>query len=312
MDQPAFNLNIVSPQFPCGAAWLANALIELGVPLWELWGFDTRSEWALQGDGRYRYVAEHGPWQQTLASLQTGRLQLFDLSLQPRFSHGFPWQCDLSQRTVFIVRDPRDALYSEWQRQVRNRQVEAGTPFEVFLKRPFFGGPISHIDLLWLHLRSWLAWCQLNPTRFKRLRFEDWKSEPQTQLAEACHWMGLEPDPLELARAVAASEVNRLQKVEEQLLREDPGARQFNRRGLRYEWRSAWQTDWFKAFGPHWTALFDALDYDPNPLAGQWPLCFDADDVLAWRGLDSEAERRRWAEHLFSEPLPRSAPAVSS
>ncbi|GAB4087779.1 sulfotransferase family protein [Hydrogenophaga soli] len=300
---PCFNLNIVSPQFPCGAAWLANALIELGVPLWELWGFDTRSEWERQGDGKYRYVAGYGPWQQTLASLQTGRLHEFDLALQPRFSHGFPWQCDLTQRTIFVVRDPRDALYSEWQRQLRNSQIAKATPFEVFLKMPFFGGPISHIDMLWLHLRSWLVWRDESPSSFKRLRFEDWKSEPKKQLTEACQWMGLRPDPAAVSQAAAASEVDHLQKVEERLLLSDPSARQFNRRGQMYEWRSAWKIEWFNAFGAHWCALFDALDYEPNPVAGQWPLCFDLDEVLVWRRLDSVTERRLLAHRLFSSSV---------
>jgi len=307
-----FNLNIVSPQFPCGAAWLANALIELGAPLWELWGFDTRSEWALEDDGRYRYVATHGPWQQTLASLQTGRIHAFDQSLLPRFSHGFPWQCDLTQRTIFIVRDPRDALYSEWQRQMRNSQIPKATPFETFLKMPFFGGPISHIDMLWLHLRSWLAWGRENPTCFKRLRFEDWKSEPERQLGEASHWMGLRLDQPALSRAAAASEVDHLQKVEQRLLLSDPSARQFNRRGQTYEWRSVWQIEWFKAFGAHWSDLFDALDYEPTPIAGHWPVCFDPDEVLAWRGLDSEAERRLWSHRLLSAPVHSNSYPVSS
>lgn len=308
---PRFNLNIVSPQYPCGAAWLANALIELGIPLWELWGFDTRSEWELVSDGLYRYVATHGPWQQTLASLQTGRLHLFDQSLLPRFSHGFPWQCDLALRAVFIVRDPRDALYSEWQRQMRNHQIAKETPFEVFLKMPFSGGPVSHIDMLWLHLRSWLAWQRLNPTGFKRLRFEDWKSDPEQQLGEVCQWMGLSRDPSALSRAAAASEVDHLQKVEERLLLHDPSARQFNRRGQTYEWRSAWQIEWFKAFGAHWSELLDALDYEPNPVAGHWPVCFDPDEVLAWRGLDSEAERRLWAHRLFSDSVHSNSYSVS-
>ena len=40
-------VEVVSPDFPCGAEWLANALLEFSVPLWSLWGFDTRDEWLI-------------------------------------------------------------------------------------------------------------------------------------------------------------------------------------------------------------------------------------------------------------------------
>lgn len=293
-----FNLNVVSPQFPCGAAWLANAFIELGVPLWDLWGFDTRAEWCREDDGRYRYVAAHTPWQQTLSSLRLGAAYDFDPALQPRFSHGFPWQCELDHPTVLIIRDPRDALYSEWQRQLRNRQLAADTSFGTFLKHPFFEGPISNLDLLWLHLHSWQVILQEPTQHVAILRFEDWKAAPEQMLQETCSWIGLQASTEALQRAAQASDVRHLQQVEQRLLQEDPQARQFNRRGQAYEWRSTWESDWFQALGDHWQPLLDGLGYEPGLVAGRWTRCFDLDEVLHWRGLTDTASRIRWARRL--------------
>src|SRR6185369_11155352 len=105
MNHPGYTIEVISPQFPCGAAWLANALLELRVPLWHLWGFDTRQEWAVNENGGFSYAAEHLPWRQTLASLRLGRVFHFQDDIRPRFSHALPWQIDLGSPIILIVRD---------------------------------------------------------------------------------------------------------------------------------------------------------------------------------------------------------------
>ena len=113
--------------------------------------------------GEGRYVAAHLPWRQTLASLQIGRTFRFRDDIRPRFSHALPWELPLSSRVVLIVRDPRDCLYSEWQRQRQNLHLPTAITFEKFVDQPFFDGPISIADMLWLHLHSWLAYRRAHP-----------------------------------------------------------------------------------------------------------------------------------------------------
>ena len=124
---------IVSPQFPCGAAWLANALLELSIPIRDLWGFDTAQEWSRNADGTYTYTASRLPWRQTLASLREGRSFNFREDISPRFSHDWPWQCGISKPVILMVRDPRDALYSEWRRHQRNLGLSSTVPFVAIL-----------------------------------------------------------------------------------------------------------------------------------------------------------------------------------
>lgn len=290
-----FNLDVVSAQFPCGAAWLANAMLELQLPLRHLWGFDTSAEWAIVEPGRWRYAAQHLPWRQTLASLRMGREFRFRDDISPRFSHAFPWQLEMCPKLILMVRDPRDALHSEWQRHLQNNGLEARTGFVDFLRQPFNGGPISNIDLLWLHCCSWISILQSNSNDVYLLRFEDWKRHPVMSLGRVCQWMGLSVSPVELALAAEASDVSHLQRIESGLLTINPQGKQFNRAGMAEEWRSVWQRQWDVVWGSHWQPIMDALGYAPllenNPVV-QPSFCLD--EVLDWRGLKDPDQLVYW------------------
>lgn len=304
MDSTIYTVDVVSPQFPCGAAWLANALLELQVPLPHLWGFETASEWEHENSGRSLYVAEHLPWRQTLASLEFGRSFTFRNGVVPRFSHAFPWQLDFCARVVLIARDPRDALYSEWQRHLRNERPASSVSFLDFLRQPFLGGPISVVDMLWLHLRCWLWMRDSTPSTLLLLRFEDWKRQPVDALDVVTRWIGMPCEFEALRHAAAASDVRRLLDIERTVTSSNPDARQFNRLGEPEEWRNAWLDQWTHALGAHWQPVLHALGYQPLPSTGAAPLMFDIAEVLAWRGMRDTAQVHTWRERCGLEYLP--------
>lgn len=316
MTSQDYTLDIVSPQFPCGAAWLANALLELEVPLGHLWGFDTRKEWAIRSDNSARYVASDLPWKQTLASLQLGRVFRFSNNIRPRFTHAFPWQIDLCRRVVLIVRDPRDALYSEWRRHLDNTTLSKSTSFVEFIQQPFYDGPISRIDFLCLYLRSWLAIRSSQPGRIYLLRFEDWKQQPLEQLRAVTRWMGLHVSDDALTRAVEASDVRHLQAVETTLRKRYPFARQFNRLGQPNEWRCKWPKAWQASFGEHWQSTLAEMNYSLLQAPGSVSPNFDLKKVLTWRDLHSPALQQYWSTMLedvsgHDSPEPSTLPSGS-
>lgn len=300
MTSGGATFEVVSPEFPCGSAWLANCLFELGVPAWHLWGFDTRGEWTEQEAHVFRYTAAQLPWRQTLASLTSGREFRFRQDLAARFSHECPWQIALGRRIVLMVRDPRDALYSEWQRHRRNLALPESVSFPAFLTQPFFGGPIAMADMLWLHMKSWLVYRNALPARVYLLRFEDWKRAPVDQLRRVCEWIGIHNETDALQRAIAASDVRKLRSIESVLAAENPKLPLYNRRGQAEEWRTAWNVEWLRCLGRQWHPVIEALAYAPLPPQDQRPQPFDLRQVLHWRGLTDPARNRIWCDLLAS------------
>jgi hypothetical protein len=199
---------------------------------------------------------------------------------------------------VLVVRDPRDALYSEWQRHRRNLALADSVAFVDFLKQPFFGGPISHVDMLWLHLRTWLKYQYSQPARVYLLRFEDWKRDPESSLDQVCRWMGLHASAAALEQAASASDVSHLQAVESTLLTGDPQAKQYNRAGLASEWHTKWSTEWLAALGQHWQPVLNGLGYAPLEQESAVTPGFDLDEVLAWRDLHAGEALEFWRRQL--------------
>ena len=289
-----FTADVLSPQFPCGAAWLANALLELGCELPELWGFDTAREWEPIGASERRYIAHDLPWRQTLASLQSNRVFAIRQNQRLRFSHALPWQSARAPTSLLMVRDPRDALHSEWQRQLRNSGLSPSIDFVEFSSMSFFGGPISHIDMLWLHVVCWLS----AGSAPSLLRFEDCKRAPLRSLTQVAEWLRLDCDQTAMSSAIEASRVEHLQKTEAALIASEPSSRVFNRAGKVFEWMTAWPDAWHAAFGPHWHRVFAHLNYPASVSMHGPPLTFDLSEVLAWRGMSDPRERQDWAARL--------------
>ena len=293
-----YTVDIVSPQFPCGSSWLANALLELQVHLGHLWSFETSGEWEHQSNGDSRYVAQHLPWGQTLPSLRLGRTFQFRSDVHPRFTHLYPWQLEPCPRIVLMVRDPRDALYSIWKWQQHNEQYPPTIPFVEYLASPFYGGPISIIDMLWLHLRCWLSMRGDASRQIYVLRFEDWKRDPIGELGSVTRWMGLNCDQDMLIRAASASDVSNLHRIERELANTIPNARRFHRLGQPEEWRVTWQADWNEALGQHWLPIYRALGYSLPSRIGSAVPAFDLNQVLAWRDLTEPKLLQQWRNRL--------------
>lgn len=303
IDLAPYTVDIASPQYPCGSSWLANALLEMQVPLPHLWSYETAGEWEHGSNGDSRYVAQHLPWGQTLPSLRVGRTFQFRSEVRPRFTHLLPWQLEPCLKIVLMVRDPRDALHSIWQWQLHNEQHPPSNSFVEYLVSPFFGGPISIVDMLWVYFRSWISLWGEGSRQVYVLRFEDWKRDPVGELGAVTRWMGLDRDQDVLARAVAASDVSNLQRIEQELARTTAGARRFHRLGRPEEWRDAWQEDWFDGLGRHWLPVYQALGYTPPSRFGSVTPAFDLNEVLAWRDLTVPTLVEQWRHKLSSDMI---------
>ncbi len=262
-DLPRFDADVLSPEFPCGAAWLANCLLELNVPLWHLWSFDVRGEWLRCGPQCYRYVAENRPWRQTLPSLVPGREFAFRTRPAVRFTHDVAAVLDRTTPVVLFVRDPRDALYSEWRRQLRNAGPLAGRSFEAFLASRYHHYPISYRDYLLLTLRLCKLVLAHRPQRI--VRFEDYKAAPQQTLSEVSRFLCLDATDAQIVAATQRSDYAVVKRVEEDLASRGELRRQFNRRGQAFEYREAYTPEMHRALGRGFDDICVWLGYAPSP-----------------------------------------------
>ena len=214
---PRYTFDLASPELPCGAGWLANCLIELGIPAWKPWNADDRADWHDLGGGRFRYSLPGSPWSRVLPALVDGREFAFRLGQAVRVHHVWPTAYPRADRSVFFVRDPRDALYSAWRRAVASGGAEPSDEgFAAFCRSPFFHYPIARADYLLVFLRVWRA--ALAEHGGTIVRLEDYRGDAAATLASTLAVLGIEASDAEIARAAEASSVERLQAAERRMI----------------------------------------------------------------------------------------------
>ncbi|MEP7041456.1 MAG: sulfotransferase domain-containing protein [Dokdonella sp.] len=217
LGHPHYDVDLVSPEVPSGAAWLANCLLELGVSVWKPWGSDDRAHWLSLGGLRHRYVGGDNGWSRVLPALRDGREFAFRAQPCVRAHHAWPNAHPATRLTLLFVRDPRDALYSAWQRSRRLDAIPPEQDFVAFCSSPFFHFPISRQDHLLLFLRVWRR--ALDSATGHVTRFEDYRRDPIGTLLAAQRHAGIDASSQAVQAAVAASSVERL-KVEDRRLQE--------------------------------------------------------------------------------------------
>lgn len=260
-----YDCDVVSSEMPSGASWLANCLLELDVALWKPWGADLRSDWRQRGGRRYRYDRSDESWRRLLPGLRHGREFDFRAAPVPRLSHAWPGTYADLPRTILFVRDPRDALYSFWQRALRVGLAPPAQPFTEFIAQPWFHYPLSRADFLALWLQTWRL--ALAEREHLVLRYEDYRADAPATLRRAVDFLGIEADGDALQRAVAASDFQIAQAAERQLIQAGTLAAQFNRAGQAEEWRTCFDVAMHAAVGRRFDDLNRWLGYAPGLVA---------------------------------------------
>ncbi|MCF6263206.1 MAG: hypothetical protein L3J24_06440 [Xanthomonadales bacterium] len=121
----AYNFDIVSPALPCGAAWLASCLFEIEIPSWNPWGMNNTGDWQHSSENTFQYVPGNHGWKTLFPGLYDARTCVFRTSPVPRFHHSLPGVYPCKPKTVLIIRDPRDCLYSSWRRSLNGKTLSA-------------------------------------------------------------------------------------------------------------------------------------------------------------------------------------------
>jgi hypothetical protein len=118
------------------------------------------------------------------------------------------------RRVIYIVRDPRDVAVSNYHWEMKLRSVRDGCPMEEFVPLWMSGNFWRRIGSWADHVNSWLA-TREGQECFVMMRYEDLQANPQRELARLAQFIGADPDPRRIERAIELSSASNMRKMEE-------------------------------------------------------------------------------------------------
>jgi hypothetical protein len=170
------------------------------------------------------------------------------------------------KRVVYIVRDPRDVVLSQYHFQIKRGVIKTGHPLEEFVQRSL-SGETNEYGSWGQNVGSWLI-ARFNTPGFLLLRYEDLKERPEEGLAKIAALLELEVNGEQLTRAVELSSADRMRKLEK--LQADKwastsGTRKdlpFVRSAVAGEWKSGLPQSEVAHIERAWGHIMRALGYE--------------------------------------------------
>ena len=115
-------------------------------------------------------------------------------------------------RVIYIARDPRDVVVSQYHFQRKRKLVPDGFALEKFVDR-FIAGQTCYYGSWGEHVASWLATRHGQPG-FLLLRYEDMVADTERELAKVAIFLNLNAAPQIIAQAVERSSADTMRKLE--------------------------------------------------------------------------------------------------
>lgn len=115
-------------------------------------------------------------------------------------------------RVMYIVRDPRDVVLSQYHYHRKCNKIEDGYSMEKFVDRFVAGDTCPHGS--WgENVGTWLTARQNHP-RFLLLKYDDMTADPHREMSRVSSFLGLNADAARIATAVERSSAERMRKLE--------------------------------------------------------------------------------------------------
>lgn len=191
---------LISPREPCGATWLINCLLTLGVKTYrstigeDMW-LGERGTWTLN--------PEENILKKWLPILSEKSRFKFREDIEVEWAHIWPTTRVGGAKIIYFVRDPRDALFSRYKREAPQAS------FREFLDFPDVHTLMDKIDTWVLFNDAWLA-----QPRVQVFKFEEYKLDAFRTLSRAANALGIEASDSDLMDAVARSSFERAAAAE--------------------------------------------------------------------------------------------------
>jgi hypothetical protein len=136
----------------------------------------------------------------------------FDRMVRPRIIKSHECFEPRYPKVMYIVRDPRDVVISQYHYHRKCKKIEDGYPMDKFVARFVTGDTCPHGS--WgENVGTWLT-ARHNDSRFLLLRYEDMVADPRRELARVAAFMNLPADPERVSKAVERSSAEQMRKLE--------------------------------------------------------------------------------------------------
>lgn len=120
------------------------------------------------------------------------------------------------RKTIYIVRDPRDVVLSNYDFQRKYRQIEDGYPLDRYVDDFICGRLVSADWGTWReNVASWV-YTRGQEKDFLLVRYEDLQDDAVSELGRIAHFLGADGSDSNLRRAVELSSADRMRKLEKQ------------------------------------------------------------------------------------------------
>ena len=196
------NIEIVSSACPCGVTYLLNILLELDIKIFAgpehlFWRKDSES-FSVNPLLRKKF----GLW---VPSLHKAQFRFSDCEPAVEWSHTWPYSLTPGTKRIVFIRDPRDALFSEWRRR------KSSTSFRAFIASPMPPLGLNRVDTFALTYALWGVLSRnYADSETLLIRFEDIKQMPELWVKMVLNLVGINRPDEEISRAIEASQTDRV------------------------------------------------------------------------------------------------------
>jgi len=118
------------------------------------------------------------------------------------------------QKVIYIVRDPRDVVLSEYHFQIKRRVIGEEFPIADFVTR-FLRNQLGHPYGSWSeNVASWLYTRGSHPG-FLLVQYEALLSQATREMGRIANFLGVEGNPASLSHAIEQSSASRMRELEQ-------------------------------------------------------------------------------------------------
>lgn len=116
-------------------------------------------------------------------------------------------------KVIYVVRDPRDVVLSEYHFEIKRRSIAEDFPVQQFVSR-FVRGEVNHPYGTWgENAASWF-YTRGRDARFLLVKYEDLQTQGMSEMARIAAFLGISASPEQLSRAIERSSADRMRELE--------------------------------------------------------------------------------------------------